>query len=405
MVSREQNDLLTRTGPGTPMGALFRRYWIPALLSSELPAADCPPVRVSLLSEKLVAFRDSQGRLGLVSEFCAHRGVSLWFGRNEESGLRCPYHGWKYDVSGKVVETPAEPNDNLVQQGIQHSAYPTVEKAGIVFAYLGPRQDRPLFPNYGWAALPPTHTYVTKSLQECNWLQGLEGECDSSHLSFLHRTFAGPGSNRAIFTSRAPRYETEQTDFGVRLIATRPLEDGGANVRVSSFVMPLSCWVPARNKEVHMYVPIDDTHSWRYDFGYLDRPANDADWGRRKDLDGEYRKLANASNDYLQDREKQRRENFTGMGSFLTHDSCMTESMGPRYDRTQEYLGMSDLAVVTVRRALLNAVKGLDKGKEPPHLVHDPAKNQFPDVDTFDMTIAKGQDWRAVNPHLAFSRA
>ena len=405
MLSEADNDLLTLTGPGTKMGALIRRYWIPALLSEEIPEPDGAPVRVRLMGEKLVAFRDSDGRVGLLAEHCRHRGASLFYGRNEECGLRCLYHGWKYDVTGKVVETPAEPSENLLQQGIQHVSYPTVEKAGIVFAYLGPKEEQPLFPNYDWTALPATHTYVTKSLQECNYLQGLEGECDSSHLSFLHRTFAGPGSNRDIFTSRAPRYEVEQTDFGARLIATRPLDDGGANVRLSSFVMPLSCWVPARNKEVHIYVPIDDTHSWRYDFGYLDRPATEADWGRRKDLDADYRKRANAGNDYLQDRDKQRRENFTGMNSFLTHDSCMTESMGARYDRSQEYLGMSDLALVTVRRILLNAVKGLDKGKVPPHLVRDAAHNRFPDIDTFDMTVAKGEDWRAAAPHLAFSRA
>ena len=165
--------------------------------------------------------------------------------------------------------------------------------------------------------------------------------------------------------------------------------------------MPVSCCVPARNKEVHIYVPIDDTHSWRYDLGFLDRPATEADWGRRQDLDRDYRKRANAGNDYLQDRDKQRIENFTGMGSFLTHDSCMTESMGLRYDRSGEYLGMSDLAVVTVRRMLLNAVKGLEKGEAPPHLVRDPARNHFPDVDTFDITVPKGADWRAATPWYA----
>jgi nitrite reductase/ring-hydroxylating ferredoxin subunit len=381
---------------------LIRRYWIPALLSEEVAEPDGPPVRVGLLGEKLVAFRDSQGRIGLLAEACRHRGVSLFYGRNEECGLRCIYHGWKFDVEGHVTEMPAEPDDTLVKQGITHTAYPTAEAAGMVFAYLGPKDKMPLFPAYAWTQRPASHTYVTKSFQECNYLQGLEGECDSSHLSFLHRVLRGPGSNRPIFTSVNPRYEIEKTDFGLRLIATRSLGDDEDYVRISSFVMPITCAVPARNKEAHIYVPIDDTHSWRYDLGYLDRPLNEADRAnsRALDLDAGYRKLANLGNDYLQDRAKQRSENFTGMASFLTHDSCVTESMGPRFDRSQEYLGFSDQGVVAVRNLLLKSVKDLQAGKEPPHLVHDSTRNRFPQIDTFDITIPRGQDWRAQFPQL-----
>jgi phthalate 4,5-dioxygenase len=402
MLSRENNDLLTLTGPGTPMGDLTRRYWIPALLSEEIAAPDSPPVRVALLGEKLVAFRDSQGRIGLIGEHCRHRGVSLFYGRNEECGLRCIYHGWKFDVDGRVMEMPAEPDDTLVREGVTHTAYPTVEAAGVVFAYLGPREQMPLFPAYAWAQKPTSHVYVTKSLQECNYLQGLEGECDSSHLSFLHRVLRGPGSNRPIFTSVNPRYEIEKTDFGLRLIATRSLGDDEDYVRVSSFVMPITCWVPARNKEAHIYVPIDDTHSWRYDLGFLDRPLNDADraGSRSHDLGPGYRKIANLGNDYLQDREMQRTENFSGMSSFLTHDSCVTESMGPRFDRSQEYLGFSDQGVVAVRNLLLRSVKDLQAGKAPPHLIYDHKTNRFPHMDTFDVTVPRGDDWRAKYPQL-----
>ena len=402
MLSQETNDLLTLTGPGTPMGDLLRRYWIPALLSEEIAEPDSPPVRVGLLGEKLVAFRDSQGRIGLIGEHCRHRGVSLFYGRNEDCGLRCIYHGWKFDVDGRVLEMPAEPDETLVRQGVTHTAYPTVEAAGVVFAYLGPRDKMPLFPAYTWAQKPASHVYVTKSFQECNYLQGLEGECDSSHLSFLHRVLRGPGSNRPIFTSVNPRYEIEKTDFGLRLIATRSLGDDEDYVRVSSFVMPVTCWVPARNKEAHIYVPIDDTHSWRYDLGFLDRPLNDADRAasRANDLGPGYRKIANLGNDYLQDRDKQRTENFSGMASFLTHDSCVTESMGPRFDRSQEYLGFSDQGVVAVRNLLLRTIKDLQAGKEPPHLVHDAAQNRFPQIDTLDITVPRGQDWRAKFPQL-----
>jgi hypothetical protein len=297
---------------------------------------------------------------------------------------------------------PAEPDDTLVRQDVTHTAYPTVEAAGMVFAYLGPHDKMPLFPAYAWTQKPASHLYVTKSFQECNYLQGLEGECDSSHLSFLHRVLRGPGSNRPIFTSVNPRYEVEKTDFGLRLIATRALGDDEDYVRVSSFVMPITCWVPARNKEAHIYVPIDDTHSWRYDLGFLDRPLNDADRAnsRANDLGPGYRKIANLDNDYLQDREKQRTENFCGMGSFLTHDSCVTESMGPRFDRSQEYLGFSDQGVVAVRNLLLKSVKDHQAGKAPPHLIYDQKVNRFPHMDTFDVTVPRGDDWRAKYPQL-----
>ena len=187
MLPKELNELLTRTGPGTPMGAFLRRYWLPALLSEEIPTPDCPPVQVRLLGEELVAFRDSEGRIGLLEEHCLHRGTSLFYGRNEECGLRCIYHGWKYDVAGRVLDTPAEPAGSTFKDRLQHVAYPTHEAGGMIFAYLGPPDKQPLFPSYSWAQLAPEHTYVTKSLLECNYLQGLEGECDSSHLSFLHR--------------------------------------------------------------------------------------------------------------------------------------------------------------------------------------------------------------------------
>ena len=189
MLSRDDNNLITQTNQGTPMGNLIRRYWIPALLSEEIPHNDCPPARVKLMGEELVAFRDSQGRIGLIGEHCAHRGTSLYFGRNEECGLRCIYHGWKFDVDGNVLETPAEPSGSDFGKKLHHTAYPTHEANGVIYAYLGPREKMPLFPNYEWTQVPLNYSYVTKCLLECNYLQGLEGECDSSHLSFLLRVF------------------------------------------------------------------------------------------------------------------------------------------------------------------------------------------------------------------------
>ncbi|MBM4296874.1 MAG: Rieske 2Fe-2S domain-containing protein, partial [Deltaproteobacteria bacterium] len=238
MLSREHNELLTRTDRGTPMGELMRRYWMPALLSEEIPVPDCPPVRVQMLGEKLVAFRDSKGKVGLLGENCAHRGTSLFFGRNEECGLRCVYHGWKFDVDGNVLETPAEPAGSDFKSKLKHTAYPTIEVAGMVLAYLGPRDKQPLFPNYEWAQVPTDQTYVTKALMDCNYLQGVEGECDSSHLSFLHREFSAEGRRQMFALDTAPEYATEETNFGMRLVATRKAGPETQYVRVSSFVMP-----------------------------------------------------------------------------------------------------------------------------------------------------------------------
>src|SRR6266487_6323389 len=187
MLRQEQNDFLTQTGPGTPGGRLFRSYWLPALLAEELPEDGSPPVRVKLLSERLLAFRDSHGRYGLIDEFCAHRGVSLWFGRNEEGGLRCPYHGWKYDATGQCVDLPSEREESGVRKGIRLKSYPAIELAGVIWAYLGPADKKPEEPAYEWTRVPPAHRYVSKRLQETNYLQAMEGALDSIHSGFLHR--------------------------------------------------------------------------------------------------------------------------------------------------------------------------------------------------------------------------
>ena len=186
MLNAADNQLLTRTGSGEPLGALMRRFWIPVLLSEELPEADCPPIRVKLLGERLVAFRDTSGKVGFIDEFCAHRGVSLWFGRNEEHGLRCPYHGWKFDVNGQCMEVPSEPAESGYCNKIKLTSYPCVEKAGIIWTYMGPKDKQPEFPAFEWLDLPDSQRLVAKRWQECNWLQAMEGGIDSSHVSWLH---------------------------------------------------------------------------------------------------------------------------------------------------------------------------------------------------------------------------
>src|SRR6266581_3461199 len=187
MTTREQNDFLTQTGPGTAIGNLFRRYWIPALMSKELPEPDCAPVRVKLLSERLLAFRDTHGGVGLMDEFCAHRGVSLWFGRNEENGLRCPYHGWKYDVTGQCVDVPSEPEESGFAKKIKLRSYPLLDRGGVLWTYMGPPEAQPPMPEWEFITVPPRQSFTSKRLQETNWLQAMEGGIDSSHVSFLHR--------------------------------------------------------------------------------------------------------------------------------------------------------------------------------------------------------------------------
>ena len=410
MLSPEDNELLTRTDSGTPMGSLIRCYWVPALLSEEIPQPDCPPVRVRMLGEELVSFRDSQGRIGLIRERCAHRGTSLFYGRNEECGLRCIYHGWKYDVDGNVLDTPAEPGDSDFKKKLRHSAYPTHEAGGVIYAYLGPRDQMPLFPAYEWTQVPPEQTYVTKCLLECNYLQGLEGECDSSHLSFLHRAFTNERNQSLYKSDTSPIYETEETDFGVRLIATRNT-DNQHYVRFSAFVMPVYGCVPAGRPpneldgyEIHTYVPADDTHCWRYDLGFRrTRAISEDEVHRREQIGPNYLRLRNARNNYLQDRQMQKTVNFTGIQDFLNHDACATESMGSIFDRSKEHLGVSDKAVIAVRKFLLSSVKALGENKAPPHIVREAKNNWFPHIDCFAYLLPRTVPWRQHFDYLTFS--
>jgi phthalate 4,5-dioxygenase oxygenase subunit len=400
MLPKELNELITRTSPGTPMGELFRRYWMPALLSEEIPTPDCPPVQVRILGEELVAFRDTRGRIGLLQEHCMHRGTSLFYGRNEECGLRCIYHGWKYDVDGNVLDTPAEPAGSSFKNKVKHVAYPTVEAGGMIWSYLGEPEKQPPFPHFYWVDLPPSHCYVTKCLQECNYLQGLEGECDSSHLSFLHREFSLDGEQALYQGDSAPAYEIEETDFGLRMIATRKGPENTGYVRVSSFVMPHGCFIPARNKEYHLYVPADDTHSWRYDMGwFVEREATPEDVNRKPEIGPDYRRLRRADNHYLQDREVQRTQTFTGIENFLNHDSCATETMGALFDRSREHLGVSDKAVISVRRRLIDAAQALQRGEEPP-MPAVGAETVLSHIDTRSELVPPGVHWREHWPDL-----
>jgi phthalate 4,5-dioxygenase oxygenase subunit len=380
MLSKEDNELVTRVGPGTPMGSLMRQYWLPAMLSSELPAPDSDPLRVLLLGEQLIAFRDSNGQVGLIQNNCPHRGASLFFGRNEESGLRCVYHGWKFAVDGTCVDMPNEPAESDFRSKVKAVAYPTRERGGIVWAYLGPRAEPPPLPDLEPNMLPAERVVVAAMQRECNWLQGLEGDVDTSHLGFLHLGAIEPEATRpgtfAHYTvkDRAPRYSVVDTDYGAMYGAYRPGGEGMLYWRLSQFLFPFYAMIPTgvlgHQIVARAWVPMDDTHMMF--FSMSDAPArarqgeetlpNTSDWY------GRFRLVGNASNDYRMDRGKQRRkEDYTGIPGIHTQDQAITESMGPIYDRSNERLGTSDVMVIRVRRRLLEAARALvERGVTPP---------------------------------------
>ena len=387
MLRKEQNDLLTQTGPDTPMGRLFRSYWIPALLPEELPENDCPPVRVKLLSERLIAFRDTDGRYGLMDEFCAHRGVSLWFGRNEECGLRCPYHGWKYDVTGQCVDMPNEPEHSAFAKKVKLKSYPLVERGGVLWTYLGPPANQPPLPDYEFANVPSSHSFMSKRTQECNWLQAMEGGIDSSHVSFLHRgdlktdpLFKGTRGNQYNMNDLRPVFEVVESPGGLYIGARRNAENGRYYWRITQWVMPSFTMIPPRGGHPvhgHFWIPIDDENCWSWSYDYHPtRPLTDAEVAAMRDgkgihvkyLPGTYRPLANKDNDYLMDRVAQREgRTYSGIEGFAMQDASLQESMGPIVDRTKETLVSTDSGIIMARQRLLRAVKALEQsGTTPP---------------------------------------
>jgi phthalate 4,5-dioxygenase len=399
VLRREINELLTETGPGTRMGDLFRQYWMPAMLAEELPENDCAPVRVKILSERLIAFRDSQGRYGLMDEFCAHRGVSLWFGRNEESGLRCAYHGWKYDVTGQCIEVPSEPESGNFCANVKLRAYPLVKVGDILWTYMGDPQTRPPLPEFEFVHVPPEQTYTSKRWQECNWLQALEGGIDSSHVTFLHSgqlnsdpLFKGSKGNQYNAGDLKPFFEVADTEGGLFVGARRNAEEGKYYWRITPWVMPSFTLVPPRGDHPvhgHIWVPIDDENCWVYTFDYhparaLTGPERQAmmdGFGvHSENIPGTYRPLANKDNDYLMDREAQRRnEHFSGVKGIAMQDASLQESMGPIVDRTKERLVATDSGIIKARQKLRKAAIALaEEGTTPPGV--DPAHHRVRSV-------------------------
>ncbi len=381
MLAREENELITHVGSGTPMGHTMRRYWMPALLAWELPEPDCPPVRVRLLGEDLVAFRDTQDRLGLLEEYCPHRRVSLFFGRNEECGLRCVYHGWKFDVDGRCVDMMNEPEELHFKNKVRTTSYPMVEVGGILWAYMGPPELQPPPPKFAWTQVPETHRHVTKVMQECNWLQALEGGIDTSHAQILHRSFTatiGPTSRGA--RGGAPTVEVDVTSYGYCYAGIYPRPGEVSFIRAYHFVMPFHQLRPSTtdrgNPSVagHMWIPMDDDNTMVYNWEYsiTDESLNEEDRLERRlgngplDVDqATFRSKKTRENNYLIDRQMQKTANFTGIEGINTQDRAVQESMGRIVDRSKEHLGPADKAIIQTRRLLIKAVKTVHAGGTP----------------------------------------
>ncbi len=393
MISQAENVTLTQVGSGTPMGELMRRYWMPALLSWELAEADGEPVRVKLLGEELVAFRDTDGRIGLLDEFCPHRLVSLWLGRNEECGLRCVYHGWKFDVNGQCVDMMNEPADSDFPSKMTTTAYPTVELGGVIWAYMGPKEHMPPPPKFEWAAVSETHRHVTKNIQECNWLQALEGGIDSAHATILHRTlrtdtkYAGLRIDSPHVQGKPPELEVDLTDYGYRYAGVRSLGDEGNHVRAYHFVMPFhqirASQRGYRGKSGpvgflasgHMWVPMDDHNVmvWNWDLSYDDpideeeRIDMDRGYGRGPEhMLGDFRTRVNRDNNWMINRAVQKTETFSGIDGVNAQDVAVQESMGHVVDRSKENLSRTDMAIIYARRQLLQAARTVAEGGAPP---------------------------------------
>ncbi len=386
----DQNDELCRTGAKTPMGALFRRYWVPILLAAELQEPDGPPVRVKIMGERLIAFRDTQRRIGLISEFCAHRGVSLFFGRNEDCGLRCAYHGWKYDVHGNCLEVPQERGTGF-EQRVKLAAYPTHEQGGVIWAYMGPADQRPAPPALEWTILPPEHVFITKRLQACNYLQAMEGGIDSSHVSWLHShnlhrdpLFVGSKGNQYNLQDPNPVFEVVDAPGGMYVAARRNAEADSYYWRITQWIMPWYTIIPPRADHpfgAHAWVPIDDENNWAWSINYHPhKPLTDKQTAAMRDgagihvkyVPGTYIPLANQANDYLIDRSAQKEGRaYSGVDGIAMQDASLQESMGPIQDRTTETLVSTDNAIIMLRRRLVRAARDLAQGKEPPGLAQE----------------------------------
>jgi len=415
MLTHEENEILTRVEGEAPMGQLMRRHWTPALLSEQLVESDGAPVRVRLFGEDLVAFRDTDGRIGVLGEFCPHRKASLFFGRNEECGLRCLYHGWKFDVDGNVLEMVSEPAESGFADKVRHKSYPAQEAGGFIFVYMGPPELMPEFEPPAWAPTPQAKVSIVKIDLPVNWAQIMEGQIDSAHSSSLHSSDMKParvtsaGANATHWTrpstDKNPRIQVQLTNYGFRYAAIRrPIANAQTHdyIRLTVFVAPYAALIPPNSSYnvATVIVPKDDVSSYFHFIAWGNDDCIDQEAWRKFcvsqvgiDLDKNYRKmLRSKENDYLQDRKAMKLGDFTGVPGIPNQDIMMWESMGPIADRTSERLGASDIAIVQFRRVMIDAARKLSQGGEAigriePHIPQAKLRS-------YQGIVPKSEDWR-----------
>jgi phenylpropionate dioxygenase-like ring-hydroxylating dioxygenase large terminal subunit len=420
MLSHEDNQTLVRVGPGTPMGELMRLYWIPILPASDLPA-DGQPQRVKLLGEELLAFRDSEGRIGLVDHACPHRGAPLVFGRNEDCGLRCVYHGWKFGTDGAVLDMPAEPADTRLKDKVRLKAYRCQERNGIVWAYMGPHQDQPpALPLLEWNLVPQERVVVTFRVQECNWLQAVEGEIDSAHAAILHGRIDAQGAISEWIAKRdlRPSFECQRQDFGMSIASRRKLDEQTSYWRVNQFLLPFYTLVPPQSQypelSGHAWVPLDDENTLCIMFSYhpsekfyektralfaqghagreTGHPSQHAYSPRPPTHPyAKYWTKFNNDNAFLFNYDAQTKTWFSGLPGLWVQDAACQSGVAPIYDRSREHLGVSDTGVAMTRRLLLESVRSLRAQGTQPKSVTDPATYM---VRAVSLTLPAAASWQ-----------
>jgi nitrite reductase/ring-hydroxylating ferredoxin subunit len=411
MVKGDENTRLTESGSGTPMGALLRCYWQPIALAEELPSGGAPlPIRI--MGEDLVLFRDEEDRLGLLARACSHRCADLSYGRLEDGGLRCLYHGWLYDVHGNCLEQPGEPPDSTYKDAIKHKAYPVREVSEIIFAYMGGGAP-PSFPEFEFLQVDPDYRTIHKVHQECNFLQACEGEYDPAHVSYLHRRVSDEANRPRLRGGAAdrdaanyladnirPQISYETTDYGLRIFTTRPAEPGKKYLRVTNYILPTMAAIAGRQAgdgyTAIWRVPVDDENHLRFGIQFQrTKPIDRArfDQINQAEITDDYRPIRNRRNRYLQDREAMNKDNFTGMGPlFLIHDAFASETQGAVHDRSREHLGTTDVVIQRVRRLLLEAMDAVEKGEDPPNIFGNNAKADLPDLVVVDEIVDETTD-------------
>lgn len=415
MLTHEENDLLCRVEGEAPMGQLMRRHWLPACLSEEVKENDGTPVKVRLLGEDLVAFRDTDGRLGVIDEYCPHRRASLLFGRNEECGLRCLYHGWKVDVDGNVVEMASEPAASRMAEKVKHKAYPVREAGGFVWIYMGPAETMPEFEPPAFAPNPTTKVSVVKIHVPTNWAQILEGAIDSAHSSSLHssdmpparvnaNTVSDDGLWQRPSTDKAPRLQVQLTSYGFRYAAIRrPIFNAQTHdyVRITTYVAPILAIIPPNNKYTlaQLSAPMDDVNTMFYFIAWSDGEGINQEAFRKLcgaqvgiDLDQNWRKIRTRENNFLQDRKAMKLGDFTGIRGIPNQDMAMWETMGAIADRSNERLGASDVAIVQFRRLMLDAVRRFQAGE--PAIGTEPGRIAHAKLNSFEGVVPKTTNWR-----------